>query len=150
MPSSALRILIVEDHLLIAKQLEVIASSAGHVVVGTAATAAEACTLARTCSPDVAFVDVNLAGQQSGLDVAKYIAEHSAAHVVFTTANRRRLPEDFCGAIGVVEKPFTRLGLVSALQYIAGRIQNAMEFPRKPESLELSPAYERCWHQQGA
>ncbi len=150
MPSSALRILIVEDHLLITKQLEAIASSAGHVVVGAAATAAEACTLARTCNPDIVFVDVSLTGQQSGLDVAKYVTEHSTAHVVFTTANKRRLPEDFCGAVGVVEKPFTRLGLLSALQYIASRIGNAMEFSRKPDSLELSPSYERCWHQQGA
>lgn len=150
MPSPPLRILIVEDHMLITKQVEMIAASAGHIVVGAVATGEEACTLACTCEPDIVFLDVSLRGQQSGLDVARYIAERSEAHVVFTTANKNRLPEDFCGAIGVIEKPFTRNGLLSALIYIAARIQNAIELPRKPDSLQLSPAYERCWLKQSA
>ncbi len=142
--------MIVEDRLLITRQLEAIASSAGHVVVGEAATAEEACGLTLKVDPDIVFVDISLAGEGSGLDVARYVAEHSDAVVVFTTANRRRLPHDLCGAIGVVEKPFTRIGLLSALQYIAGRIQNTREFSRKPDSLELSPAYEHRWCQPGA
>ena len=111
MPASALRILIVEDHLLIARQLELIAASAGHEIVGTAATSEEACALAQTTDPDIVFLDVSLAGPSSGVDVAGFLAEQSRARVVFTTANRRRLPDDLCGAIGRRRKTIYPLGL---------------------------------------
>ena len=145
MPGSALRILIVEDHLLIARQLELIAASAGHEIVGTAATGEEACALAQTTDPDIVFLDVSLGGPSSGVDVAGFLAEQSRAHVVFTTANRRRLPSDLCGAIGVVEKPFTRSGLLSALKYISARMSDACDRLGTPVSLELSPAFSARW-----
>ena len=150
MPGHALRILIVEDHLLIAKQLELIALSAGHDVVGTAATGDEARALVQTTEPDIVFLDVSLAGPSSGIDVASFITEQCETHVVFTTANRRRLPSDFCGAIGVVEKPFTRAGLLSALRYMAARIRDTRDLLSAPDSLQLSPAYSARWQQQNA
>jgi AmiR/NasT family two-component response regulator len=145
MPSQALRILIVEDQLLIARQLEMIAKSAGHEIVGIAATEAEACSLALAFNPDIVFVDISLAKGSNGMDVATFIAERSDAHVVFTTANRRRLPQDYCGAVGLVEKPFTRAGLLSAINYVAARIKNDCKSLVKPESLQLSPAYSMLW-----
>lgn len=145
MPSDALRILIVEDQFLIAKQLELIMTSAGHVVVGICDTREAACDLAKSEKPDIAFVDVSLADGSTGLEVATYITGHCAAHVVFTTANRRRVPPDFCGAIGVVEKPFSRTGLVSVINYIAARIRQTCDLLTKPESLSLSPHYSARW-----
>ena len=90
MTGRALKILIVEDHLLIARQLEAIVTDAGHDVVGTALDGPRACVLADLTQPDLVFLDVRLAGAPSGLDVAMAIAKTCPAHVVFTTANRRR------------------------------------------------------------
>ena len=145
MPGSALRILIVEDHLLIARQLEMIAVSAGHDVVGTAATGDEACVLAQSTDPDIVLLDVSLAGPASGADVAGFIAKRCRARVLFTTANLRRLPSDLCGAIGVVEKPFTRAGRLAALRYISARISDSDDRLSAPNSLHLSPAYSASW-----
>ncbi len=150
MTGAALKILIVEDHLLIAKQLELIIVGAGHQVVGTALDGTKACMLADATQPDIVFLDVRLAGGPSGLDVAAAIAETCRAHVVFTTANRRLLPPDYCGAIGVVEKPFTRLGLLSALRFIASRIRQSEAAIAAPDSLLLSPLYEARWQASGA
>ena len=150
MPRAALRILIVEDQFLVAKQLEWIVEEAGHTVVGSAATRDEACSLAAAEPIDLAFVDLSLADGSSGLEVASFLAEHSEARVVFATANRRRLPDDYCGAIGVVEKPFTQSGMLSALTYVAARIREPAEPVSKPESLQLSPSYRRRWQPAGA
>jgi two-component system, response regulator PdtaR len=139
---SSLRILLVEDQFLIAKQLEAIVVGAGHRVVGIATTRDEGCELAMREKPDMAFVDVSLADGPTGGEVAKYITDNCTARVVFTTANRRRLPEDLFGAIGVVDKPYTSNGLLAALNFItsnwSGRSQTAS---KAPNSLLLSPAY---------
>ena len=145
MTGRALKILIVEDQLLIAKQLEFIVTAAGHHVVGTAFDAARACALAESTRPDIVFLDINLADGASGLDVAGVIAETCQAYVIFTTANRRRLPPDYCGAVGVVEKPFTRAGLLSALHFIVSRIDEGNAAVAAPNSLMLSPLYEERW-----
>ena len=145
MMGHALKILIVEDHLLIARQLDMIVTAAGHHVVGTALNAAQACTLAESTRPDIVFLDINLAGGASGLDVAGVIAETCQAYVIFTTANRRRLPPDCCGAVGVVEKPFTRAGLVSALHFVVSRINESEATVAAPHSLLLSPLFEARW-----
>ena len=150
MTGPALTILIVEDHLLIAKQLELIVTAAEHDVVGIALDAAKACVLADATQPDVVLLDISLAGEASGLDVAAAIAETCQASVVFTTANRRLLPPDYCGAVGVVEKPFTRLGLLSALRFIASRIRQSEAAIAAPDSLLLSPLYEARWQASGA
>ena len=145
MPCAALRILIVEDQFLVAKQLEWIVEEAGHVVVGSAATFDEARSLAAAEAIDLAFVDVSLADGSSGLDVARFLERDGDVRVVFATANRRRLPDDYCGAIGVVEKPFTQSGILSALNYVAARLGQAAEPVSKPESLQLSPSYRALW-----
>ena len=150
MLGQALKILIVEDHLLIAKQLEYIVTAAGHNVVAIALDGAKACVLADATQPDLVFLDISLAGEASGLDVAAAIAETCRAHVVFTTANRRLLPPDYCGAVGVVEKPFTRLGLLSALRFIVARIRQSEAAITAPASLLLSPVYEARWQASGA
>ena len=145
MSNPALRVIIVEDQVLIAKQLEMIVLSAGHVVVGMADSRDTACDLAVATSPDIAFVDISLVDGVTGIDVANTIAEQCNTHVVFTTANRRRLPPDFCGAIGLVEKPFSRAGLLAALHYLAASLRGGGAASKKPDSLVLSPTYAVLW-----
>lgn len=67
----SLRILIVEDEFLIAMDLEFQVEEAGHTVVGVAATKAEAIALANAEKPDLALMDLQLAGPSSGIEAAK-------------------------------------------------------------------------------
>jgi DNA-binding NarL/FixJ family response regulator len=151
MADEALRILIVEDHFLIAKQLEMIlTNAAGHEVVGIADTHHGACELVQDTVPDVVFLDVSLAEGDSGLDTARFVAELDTSHVVFTTANRRLVPSDFCGSVGILEKPFTVAGVLSAINFLAARIRGTCDCPQSPKSLNLSPMYKARWEPSSA
>ena len=145
MPPKPKRVLIVEDELLIASQLAMIIESLGHEIVGLAAGYDEACDLAAAEQPDLAFVDVNLGEDQSGIELVQHLRGRYETEIVFTTASQRRLPNDFCGAVGVVEKPFTRNGLVAAIRFIIARLENTPGMLRKPDSLTLSPEYSDRW-----
>lgn len=143
-----LRILIVEDEFLIALELESLLQEAGHDVVGTAATSAEAISLAQTLSPDLAFVDIHLADGLTGVDVARALSDRHVT-VLFMTANAKRIPEDFAGARGVISKPYTERGVKEALAYVmadqedAGRNEKVTFIPfdakgREDSSSQLS------------
>jgi DNA-binding response OmpR family regulator len=145
MDEKSLRFLIVEDQGLIAAQLGFIIKSAGHTIVAVAENGQSACELALRHEPDIVLLDIALGDGLLGVDIAPYLIETCKCEVVFTTANRRRIPENYCGAVGVIEKPFTRTGLISAIEFIVARIANTTEAPHKPESLMLSPHYAMRW-----
>ena len=105
--SEPLRVLIAEDEALILMQLEFLVEDAGHVVLGSAATAAEAIGIAREVRPDLVFVDLQLRGGSSGIDIVRALRDDAAMILVFVTANAQHLPEGFEGAAGVIAKPFT-------------------------------------------
>lgn len=116
-PSSPLRILVVEDEVLIALELEGLLQENGHEVVGTAASLAEAIALGESRKPDLAFVDIHLADGPTGVDVARRLSSLGVI-VVFMTANAKRIPEDYAGARGVISKPYTERGVRQALDYV--------------------------------
>jgi len=113
--------MIVEDEALLALELELEVESAGHVVIGTAASRKAAFDIIDETGPDFAFVDVHLSDGPSGIDIGRRLAERSIPFV-FVTGNVKRIPEDFVGAIGAIEKPYTMNGLQNALNYIAATV----------------------------
>jgi CheY-like chemotaxis protein len=121
-----LRILIVEDEILIALELESLLQDLGHDVVGIAASSEDARTLGQDLKPDLAFVDIHLVDGPSGVEVARHLAAHHQVTVLFMTANAKRIPEDFAGAWGVIVKPYTERGVREALSYVmAGQPREA-------------------------
>jgi two-component system, response regulator PdtaR len=113
-----LRILIVEDEILIGLELESLLQDFGHEVVGIAASSDDALTLGRDLNPDLAFVDIHLADGPTGVDVARHLSAQHQVTVIFMTANSKRIPEDFAGARGVIAKPYTERGVREALAYV--------------------------------
>jgi DNA-binding LytR/AlgR family response regulator len=116
-----LKIMIVEDEALLALELELEVESAGHVVVGTAASLKAAFDIIETSVPEFAFVDVHLSDGPSGIDIGRRLADRKIPFV-FVTGNVRRIPDDFVGALGAIEKPYTMNGLQNALTYIAATV----------------------------
>jgi hypothetical protein len=94
---------------------------------------------------DFAFVDVQLMDGPTGIDIGVSL---SAAGIpfVFVTGNIKRLPPDFAGALGAIEKPYTMNGMKNALNHISA-IVSENEGPEIPASLvlandsQLQPAY---------
>ncbi len=123
-----LRILVVEDEILIALELESLLQDLGHDVVGIAASSEDALALGRDLKPDLAFVDIHLADGPTGVDVARRLASEHEVTVLFMTANAKRIPEDFAGAWGVIAKPYTERGVREALTYVmAGQSRESQE-----------------------
>jgi len=83
---SKLRILIVEDEGIICLSLRLQMERLGFVVVGCAATANQAITLALEHRPNVIFMDIRLGGDGDGIAVAKTIRDTFQTVLIFMSA----------------------------------------------------------------
>ncbi|UXN68002.1 response regulator (plasmid) [Devosia neptuniae] len=119
-PTGTLRILIVEDEFLIALELENRLLDAGFEVVGIAATAEEALSLAASELPDLAITDIRLAGRKDGVDTAielfttlRLRSIFSSAHANDTETRNRAAP---AYPIGWLQKPYPANVLVRMIR----------------------------------
>lgn len=112
-----MRILIVEDEALLAMEMESELESAGHEVVGIAAESATAKALVSDASPEFAFVDIHLQDGPTGIDVGRELAARGVPYT-FVSGNLKRIPTDYAGAIGGIEKPYTVNGFRNALAFL--------------------------------
>jgi CheY-like chemotaxis protein len=83
-------VLIIEDETFIALDLEGLAESLGHRVVGIARTHAEAVTIARAKKPGLILADIQLADGSSGLDAVNELLDEFEVPVIFITAYPER------------------------------------------------------------
>ncbi|WP_237217150.1 PhyR family response regulator anti-anti-sigma factor [Falsiroseomonas oryziterrae] len=89
--ASAARVLIIEDEPIIAMDLQQLVESAGHEVVGLAASEAEAVALADRTRPTLVLADVNLGHGGDGATAVERILSRHAMPVIFVTAYPERL-----------------------------------------------------------
>lgn len=125
------KVLIVEDEFLVALQLEDILEDGGHAVVGTIPDRAAAAGLAE--APDIALVDLNLRDGLTGPAIACELAARFGSRVIYVTANPTQIGAPAPTAIGVVQKPFTRKSILSAIAYALSDCPEAA----RPVELEL-------------
>lgn len=137
--SDRLRVLIVENEMLLAMDIEALVEDFGHQVVGEVASLAEFEALNRDTCPQLAFVDLQLADDSSGLDVCSGIAARwPECVIVFLTANVAKLPSDLGGGHGVIAKPFSHAGLLNALDYLSHSIHSPTPSREMPASFTPS------------
>lgn len=100
-------ILIVEDEPIIAAHQEALIGAAGYNVVGPFAEAEQALAAADAAPPDVAIVDVTLAGGIDGITVGHELNRHHGTMIVFVTGHLeqavRQMPDAHAVFVG---KPF--------------------------------------------
>ncbi|KQY34233.1 MULTISPECIES: response regulator [Rhizobium/Agrobacterium group] len=132
-----MKIMIVEDEALLALELEEEVEAAGHSVIGQAMSEKQAMAILERQVPEFAFVDVHLTDGPTGIDVGRHLAERGIPYV-FVTGNLKRVPDDFVGAIGVIEKPYTMNGLQNALSYIARLLRGDVNLT-VPPSIIVGP-----------
>lgn len=141
-----LRVLIVEDEMLLAMDMEAMVEDSGHHVLAEAASLQDVKALPNDLNPQLAFVDIHLAHDSSGLDVNLYIQQHwPDALIVFLTANVSKIPLDFSGAHGVIAKPFSHAGVVNAIRYLAEGVFDPPPNIPLPASFTPSPHLQRRW-----
>jgi CheY-like chemotaxis protein len=135
---SAFRVLIVEDEILLAMELQSIIEDAGHQVVGHALDSRAACRMVEELHPDVVLLDVNLRDGPTGIEVADRIKGRSDLAVVFVTANAGRLGPGYHGALGAVDKPFTAATIRSVLSYVERRTISGADVGAPPVGLRIA------------
>lgn len=145
MSAQPLEVLIVEDEVLLATELEYLLQELGCHTVGMAMNSEEAVAMAEALSPDLALVDVHLEDGPTGVDAARRIKADCGGVVLFMTANVKRLPEDFAGACGVIGKPYSEHGVKTAITFLGACLREGSAPGLPPVGLQLSPAYAARW-----
>jgi DNA-binding response OmpR family regulator len=113
------RILIVEDDLLIASQMEAALTDAGFQIAGTASTGTEALQLAHAASPTLVVMDIRLAGDRDGIDIALELFRSHGIRCIFASAysdqeaQRRAAP---AAPLGWLQKPYTMASLTAKVR----------------------------------
>lgn len=114
-----IRILIVEDEGLIARDIENMVQNAGHEVCGIAATGKEAIDKAEAAQPDLVLMDIVLRGDMDGVKAAEIIRERFNIPVIYLTAHtdentlhRAKLTEP----LGYTLKPVEQNELITVIE----------------------------------
>jgi CheY-like chemotaxis protein len=84
-------VLIIEDEMFIALDLEALVKGLGHQVIGVARTHAEAIKLAQKKTPGLILADIQLADGSSGMDAVHELLHSFEVPVIFITAYPERL-----------------------------------------------------------
>lgn len=124
-------VLIVEDEIFVALDVERVLEDAGFTVIGVAADREEAMRCAKGAK--LAFVDVNLRDGMTGPTIACALADNHGASVVYLTANPSQIDPIASRAVGVLQKPFSEAALIS--------VANAIAAGRAPEAVAGFTAY---------
>ncbi|BCL37466.1 ATP-binding protein [Nostoc sp. MS1] len=113
------KILVVEDEVIVARTIASQLNQLGYTVVGTASSGRVAIAKALETKPDLVFMDIILKGEMDGITTASYIREHLDIPVIFLTAygddntlQRAKLTQPF----GYIVKPFTSKDLRIAVE----------------------------------
>ncbi|EWY39562.1 histidine kinase [Skermanella stibiiresistens SB22] len=80
------KVLIVEDDRIVARDIQQQLTRIGHGVVGTTATGEQALALTLELRPDLVLMDIRLEGDMDGIDAAQRIRERCQIPVIFLTA----------------------------------------------------------------
>jgi len=116
---SLIKILIVEDEAIVAKDLENILRSLGYEICGVASTGEAAVRLAEAGRPDLVLMDIVLQGEMDGIEAAGKIWERLSVPVIYITAyadkvtlSRAKVTEPF----GYIIKPFNERDLQTVIE----------------------------------
>jgi two-component system, response regulator PdtaR len=119
------RILIIEDDLLVATQIETALTEAGFDIVGIATTGEEA--IESKEPPDLAVVDINLAGDRDGVDTALELFRLHGIRCIFASAysdHETRQRAEPAAPLGWLQKPYTMPSLTDMVRMAATDVRD--------------------------
>jgi DNA-binding NarL/FixJ family response regulator len=135
-PAARPRILVVEDDYLVGMEIEAGLSEAGYEVIGVAATAEEALSLAESGRPLLAIMDIRLAGARDGVDAALEIHRRLGIRPVFASAHvdaEVRARAEGARPLAWIAKPYRVSTLVQAVRKALAEIEEAPAPSPRPE-----------------
>lgn len=131
-------VLIVEDEVIIAKDMSLILNKLGYNVVGHCVSGEEVLAIIEKQQPDIVLMDIMLKGEMTGIDAAKEIRNKYNIPVVFITAysdedtiNRTSASAPF----GYIVKPFKANDLRATIETALARFNEEQQLKKENEML---------------
>lgn len=123
--SEKIKLLIVEDEMIIAANISLQLTEMGYEVTGIVPRGEEALVHLRDNPPDVILLDINLKGELDGIETAREMQKMQNIPVIYLTANaddahfnRAKDTHPF----GFIAKPFKKLDLQRAIELTVSQI----------------------------
>lgn len=129
-PLSGLRVLVVEDEMLLALDLEAQLADAGCTVVGPASRQSQALALAASEVIDAAILDLNLAGERP-VELANNLVERGVPFIIVSGYSALGLQEPAFSRARRLGKPVDTEALMRTLSEIA-----PSDRPTRPRDLQ--------------
>ncbi|GGH61356.1 hypothetical protein GCM10011379_10250 [Filimonas zeae] len=134
-------VLIVEDEFIVANDLEMMLDRAKYRIVGIASSVQEALVFIDKQKPDIVILDIMLQGQQTGIELAKMLA-NMVIPFVYLSANSNPGTLEEAKAThpyGFLVKPFREKDVLVTLQMALYRHAHSLETCiRKEQSLKIA------------
>lgn len=134
------KVLVVEDEILVATELESLLVDFGHEPIGIASDSRQALELAPDA--ELAFVDLNLTDGPTGVELGRALAQRGVT-VIYMTANPEQLGDGVPGTVGVIAKPVNNAELRQSIDY-------AIAVRGKPPITALPPRRMKLFTPQAA
>lgn len=116
---SNLKILIVEDELIIAEDMKGMLQEMQHEVIGIASDCKEAKDILEKMIPDIALIDIHLRGADDGISLATCIREKYDMPIIFITSYSDKATIDRAKQLrpdGYIVKPFEKEDLFTSIE----------------------------------
>lgn len=116
---SNIRILLVEDEVVIADNLKFILEDLGYEVCRPVDKIEQAIEALNTEKPDLAILDINLKGKHDGIEIARYINTHHVIPFIFLTSNADKNTVDMAKSTNpaaYLVKPFSEEDIYATIE----------------------------------
>ncbi len=138
-----IRILIIEDELIIAEDMQNMLTKMEYEVVGNAMDYDEAIAFLDNEKPDLILLDVNLNGEKDGIEIAEEINKKYHIPFIFTTsysdsATLERAKKT--NPINYLVKPFKKEQLFTSIEIALHKMQNEKEAEASAELEKDEPS----------
>jgi DNA-binding response OmpR family regulator len=130
-----LKVLIVEDDLMLADFAEEILVEHGYEISGIARTVADAVALAKHSRPDLVILDLRLADGGLGTEVAAQLPPLGRPGILYVTGNMSQVALIYGDAC--LAKPYRAVDLLRSLEVVAEIVATGKAQPPFPRGLQL-------------
>lgn len=144
MAGNKLKILIVEDELLIASHLQMLLEQFGYDICDIATDYASAIQKVELFKPDLVLLDIVIKGMRDGIEVAEKLNDLKVPFVYITSHTDKSTLERARATFpkGYVVKPFNKKDLYATLEMIAFQVSVQIEEEDKSPQISIKSGYD--------
>ncbi|HWV75441.1 MAG TPA: LytTR family transcriptional regulator DNA-binding domain-containing protein [Pseudosphingobacterium sp.] len=121
-----LRIVIVEDEMVIAMDIQEMLQEVGYTVCGIATSYEEALSVMKTAHPDLFLLDIGIRGTKNGIGLAHTLQQLGLPFIFTTSRTESSYIESAKSTkpYGYLLKPFNKLDLYTSIEMAIGHLQS--------------------------